>query len=441
MDRLDRTITGLARYSVRVMPAERREWAEAVWAEAGEVPARRRLSWVAGGLWTVTRQAGIVRRIGYWLGVAALAAGASEMVSLVWQGAPVAPGFRSVSVPQMNLGTGIYVDPNTTGDFRSLAITTVVVLAVLPWVARRRGAFGPVSDSPAARVVRVGGCAAICVLALVLARLAQTLGENLAGGGALAGAIVTSLTVILVVAARLWLRGPGNTATPELQGLLTLGFGAAVFMLFFFGCLFGGGTSELITAYAAGAFAVTARDSRIAPATLAFGVGAGVACGLIWYAAARAGNPWLTLVVAAAVLAAPIAAGAAAAWRTPGRNDPEALRRERLRQGLTAGVLTGGVTALLITLLTFGTMVVLHRQSPARSTEADMLVLLWGPLLGTALSAVGGGVVAERRSGLRTDGAHPGPGDDTKERAPAPEPILTWWGGNRRTAGSPKGTR
>jgi hypothetical protein len=452
MDRLDRIITGLARCSVRVVPAERREWAEAVWAEAGEVPAHRRLSWVAGGLWTVTRQAGIVRRIGYWLGVAALAVGAAEMVSLVWRGAAVAPGFRSVSVPQQNLGTGIYVDPHTTGDFRSLAITTVVVLAALPWVARRRGAFGPASDSPAARVVRVGGCAAICVLVLVLARLAQTLGENLEnldGGGELAGVIITSLTVILVVAARLagapararrWLGGPGNTTEAEVKTLLALGFGTAALMLFFFGCFFGGGTGELITAYVAGIFAVTARGSRIAPATLAFSAGAGAAGGLAWYAAARTGNPWLILIVVVAVFAAPAAAGAAAAWRTPGRDDPEALMGDRLRQGLTAGALTGGVAALMITILIFGTMVVLHRQSPARSTEAHMLVLLWGPLLGMALGLVGSSVVAERRSGLRRYGAQPGPGDDMKERAPAPEPILTWWGGNRRTAGAPKGT-
>jgi hypothetical protein len=432
MDRLNRAITGLARCSVRVVPAERREWAEAVWAEAGEVPAHRRPSWVAGGLWTVTRQAGIVRRIGYWLGVAALAVGASEMVSLVWRGAPVAPGFRSVSVPQMSVGTGIYVDPHTTGDFRSLAITTVVVLAALPWVARRRGAFGPASDSPAARAVRVGGCAAICVLVLVLARLAQTLGENLAGGGELAGVIITSLTVILVVA--------GNTTEADVKPLLALGFGTAALMLFFFGCLFGGGTSELITVYAAGVFAVTARGSRIPPATLAFGAGAGVACGVIWYAAARAGNLWLTLVVVVAVFAAPAAAGAAAAWRAPRRDDPEALWRDHLRQGLAAGALTGGVAALLITILIFGTMVVLHRQTGARSTEGDSLVLLWGPLLGMALGFSGGSVVAERHSGLRRYGAQPRPGDDMEKRAPAPEPILTWWGGNRQTAGAPKGT-
>ena len=390
MDRLDRAITGLARCSVRAVPAERREWAEAVWAEAREVPAHRRLSWVAGGLWTVTRQAGIVRRLGYWLGVAALAVGASEMVSLVWRGAAVAPGFRSVSVPTISLGTGIYVDPNTTGDFRSLAIATVVALAALPWVGRRRGVFGPVSDNSAARVVRVGGCAAICVLVLVLARLAQTLGENLADGE-YAEVIITSLTVILVVAARLWLRRPGKTATPELRALLTLGLGAAVLILFFFV-----GTTELITAYAAGILAVTARWSRIAPATLVFGAGAGVAAGLIWYAVARTGNHWLILVVVA-VFAAPTAAGAAAAWRTPGRDDPEALRRDRLRQGLAAGALTGGVAALLITILIFGTMVVLHRQSPAPSTEEHMLVLFFGPLLGMALGLGGGSVQALRQ--------------------------------------------
>ena len=438
MDRLDRAITGLARWSVRVVPAERREWAEAVWAEAGQMPPHQRLFWVAGGLWTVTRQAGIVRRIGYWLGIAALAVGAAEMVSLVWQGAPVAPGFRSVSVPQMNLGTGIYVDPHTTGDFRSLAITTAVVLAALPWVARRRGAFGPASDSPAARAVRVGGCAAICVLVLVLARLAQTLGENLAGG-ALAAAptaeIIASLTVILVLAAwlwlpRLWLRGPGNMTEAEVQAGLTFGFGAAALVLLFVACFFGGGV--LIIAYAAGVLAVTARGSRIAPATLVFGAGAGVACGLIWYAAGGAG--------VAAVLAASTAAGAAAASRTPRRDDPEALRRDRLRQGLVAGALTGGVAALLITILIFGTMVVLHRQTGAYSITGDSLVLLWAPLLGMALGLGGGSVVAELRSGLRRDGAQPAPGGDTKERAPAPEPILTWWGGNRRAAGAPKQT-
>lgn len=107
MVRLNRAITTLARCSVRVVPAERREWAEAVWAEAGEVPDRGRLSWVAGGLWRVAREAGIVRRIVYLLAVAALAIGAAEVVWLVWRGASAAPGFRSISSPTTTMGTGV----------------------------------------------------------------------------------------------------------------------------------------------------------------------------------------------------------------------------------------------------------------------------------------------------------------------------------------------
>jgi len=231
---VNRAITTLARCSVRVVPAERREWAEAVWAEAGEVPDGGRLSWVVGGLWRVAREAGIVRRIGYWLGVAALAVGAADVVSLVWRGASVAPGFRSISSPTTSLGAGVYVDPHTTGEFRSLAIATVLLLVALPWVARRRGAFGPVSDSSAARAVRVGGCAGICVLVLILARLAQTLGEDLAAvpwskNAVLLGVTITYLMVIPLTARR-WsprlltmLRGEPTTLREEIR-YLVLGF-------------------------------------------------------------------------------------------------------------------------------------------------------------------------------------------------------------------------
>jgi hypothetical protein len=49
-----------------------------------------------------------------------------------------------------------------------------------------------------------------------------------------------------------------------------------------------------------------------------------------------------------------------------------------------------------------------------------------------SLIAVAGGVGC--LAGLRRYGAHPEPGDDTEERAPAPKPILTWWGGHRQAA-------
>lgn len=54
------------------------------------------------------------------------------------------------------------------------------------------------------------------------------------------------------------------------------GIGSATLTWFLFG-----GTWFLLIAYVAGILAVTARGSRIAPATFAFGAGAGVAGGLI----------------------------------------------------------------------------------------------------------------------------------------------------------------
>jgi hypothetical protein len=404
MDRLDRAITTLARCSVRVVPAERREWAEAVWAEAGEVPDHGRLSWVAGGLWRVAREAGIVRRIVHWLGVAALAVGAAEVVSLIWRGASVAPGSRSISSPTTSLGAGVYVDPHTTAEFRSLAIATVAFLAALPWVARRRGAFGPVSDSSAARVVRVSGCAAICVLVLVLARLAQTLGEDLAAvpwseNAVLLGVTISYLTVIPLTARR-WspglasvMRGEPTTLREQIQylvlGFLVIGGG----LVLFFGLLLS--VWCLIAAYVAGIFAVTARGSRITPTTLVYGAGAGVAGGLTVYAAAWPGrgflnsNPLLPLVIVV-LPAMMLGASVAAARRTPGRRDPEALRRECWRQGVGAGALTGGVAALLITTLILGTMVILHRQFPARTTEACFSVALFSPLIGMLIGFIAG---------------------------------------------------
>jgi hypothetical protein len=83
---------------------------------------------------------------------------------------------------------------------------------------------------------------------------------------------------------------------------LVLGFLAVIGgLVFFFGLLLS--VWCLIAAYVAGIFAVTARGSRIAPTTLVCGAGAGVAGGLIVYAATWLGrgfldsNPLLPLVV------------------------------------------------------------------------------------------------------------------------------------------------
>jgi hypothetical protein len=48
----------LGRAVARLVPAEWRDWAEAVWAEAGEVPpGLRRLAWLAGGMQAMAREA------------------------------------------------------------------------------------------------------------------------------------------------------------------------------------------------------------------------------------------------------------------------------------------------------------------------------------------------------------------------------------------------
>jgi hypothetical protein len=138
MDRVTRVLAGLLGRSAGMLPAARRKWAEAVLAEAGEVPAgSARVAWLGGGLWLVAREA-VMGRI---MRVLAFAAGA---VGLAWIGWP---GASSNSATPLNR---VYV----TG--------TVVLLAVLPWVVRRY--FGPVRGGWAPRAARVGGYAMVLTL-------------------------------------------------------------------------------------------------------------------------------------------------------------------------------------------------------------------------------------------------------------------------------------
>jgi hypothetical protein len=142
MDRFTGALAGLLGRSAGLLPAARREWAEAVLAEAGEIPAGvGRVAWLCGGLWLVAREA--VR--GSVIRALAFAAGA---VGLVWIGWP---GASSNSATPLNR---VYV----TG--------TVMLLAALPWVVRRY--VGPVRGGWAPRAARVGGYA--MVLALIAAK-------------------------------------------------------------------------------------------------------------------------------------------------------------------------------------------------------------------------------------------------------------------------------
>ena len=153
-DQLTGMLAGLLRASVRLVPPDRRPWAEALQAEAGQVPAGwLRLHWLAGGLWLVAREANVVRKVAYWVGVAAAAAVAAWTIWLSW---------RAVRPP--------YYDPPVVTD-RIRVVAGIAAFVVLPWVGRRRGWFGPVGSSIITRLVRVAGCPAMCGLGLVVVRM------------------------------------------------------------------------------------------------------------------------------------------------------------------------------------------------------------------------------------------------------------------------------
>jgi hypothetical protein len=69
MERLAWMLTRMLRDAARLLPPGRREWAEAVRAEADLVPAGwPRVAWLAGGLRLAAREAEIMRKVVYWLG-------------------------------------------------------------------------------------------------------------------------------------------------------------------------------------------------------------------------------------------------------------------------------------------------------------------------------------------------------------------------------------
>ena len=132
----------LSRAGARLLPAERRDWAEAVWAEAQEVtPGWPRLAWRAGGVRLIAREAQMVRRIGILLLFTAAAGTAA------WSAWP-----------------GSSVGHATT--VRADVIVTVALLAGLPLLTR--WLLGPPGNR-VARWLRTACYAAI--LALMRPRL------------------------------------------------------------------------------------------------------------------------------------------------------------------------------------------------------------------------------------------------------------------------------
>ncbi len=419
----------LSRAGARLLPAERRDWAEAVWAEAHEVPLGwPQLAWRAGGVWLIAREAKMVR----WIGSRVLLAAAAGVAA--WAAWP----------------------SGAAAMVRADVIATVLLLAGLPLLTR--WLLGP-PDNRAARRLRT--CCYAAVLALMPAKAATELflGAVPRGGIDLHTydrfQCPNAVPVVNCLVPGTSTGGP--TVPSEVMLLLLTACGLAVTL------------------------ALTARRARVAPATLAIGVGAGLALGGVMYALAPLGfnprfpdRPWLhgsaagplTAVLWIVLLCAPLAAGFVAGlrWHVP----DDAVQEENARawQGLAAGLVSGGVGASFVTVLGAGTTALLVKSAWVRGVlyhgqhltasavygrelfasqdVGGYFVLLVGfPIIGLAMALTGAGIACAARplpNGGRP-GAPGGPpeqmlyeGADLEERArepilPAPEPILTWWGG------------
>jgi hypothetical protein len=402
MNRLNRMAAAPRHGAARLLPAGRRDWAAAFWAEAHEVPpGLARLAWRAGGVWMLAREELLPRRIGRAMLFAAAAAVA------VWAAWP--SSSASFATPGV----------------RGYVIAMVLLLAGLPPLARLL--LGPTGGSRSARFLRAGTSAALLALMPAEAAVYQFTETPPRGG--------TDLRLYLLIA---WKVGGKEPLKILFLALMAL--------------------------YVAAIFWMTSRRSRIAPATLATGTGAGIALGLVMYAVAPLGlskaatNPWLPgsdvdpLVMLAwlLLLCGPVAAAAVADRCYTASRSALPPAGARVRQMMAAGLLTSLVGALFVTVLGMGTTAVMlkaawlrdwlyhgrhllygvqnlssdlrtlpaiaYSHEPTGSVDAGVLnaIIIFFPLIAlapTALAAV-----------CRADGAASAPGDPRRDGGGPPGP-------------------
>ena len=309
MSRLGRVAAAAGRCVVWLLPIGRGEWAEALWTEADAVPpGRPRLAWRAGGLRLLTGEILTWHRVGR---VLLFAAAVALMARATWPGAAA----------------------GTVAAFaRADVITTVLLLTVLPVVARRL--FGPVQPSRLARFLRVSAYAVILTLMPAKAaaeRFAYAVPHN-----------VHDRRLFLAV-------------HPDLGPRPKYGTLEVVLLL-------------VVAAYLTALFWMTSRRSPVTPATMAIGTGGGVLFGAVMYAVTPLGlnkyatNPWLRgsavdpLVALAWVLlfGVPVAVAILAGRRHPGPADSGPGMKTKMGQGVVAGVLASLSGALIVTVAGIG---------------------------------------------------------------------------------------
>jgi len=284
---------------LRLVPAERRDWVEAVWAEAGQVPpGRHRLSWLAGGVRILAHEVAMVYRLGY-----GLAFGAGGL-AILWVRAR--NGLPATAVIGL--------------------IATGLTLAALPWVGR--GAFRPVLHRRLTRGVRLGGYAALLaflVMGFATARYGKVPANMAAGPADGPLWIVVLLLLAAYAAAILRLTSRRSPASAHTLAI-GVGGGVGIGLLLYALMPFGGALSITAPWLAAGYVA----------ALLAVPIGAPAVAGAV---AAR--SRW-----------AGIPLGSATGVEFPD-GDQDGVR---IQQGIVAGGLMGGAAALVASLVTLPTL-------------------------------------------------------------------------------------
>jgi hypothetical protein len=366
---------------MRVVPAGRRDWVEALWAEAHQVPAGwHRLSWLAGGVWLLLGEVALLYRLGYVLVFA------GGVIGIVWvrvhNGSPVSAlvGLAAVGV----------------------------MLAVLPWFGR--GSFGPVVGSRLARGVRLGGYAtllAFLVISFATARYGKAAGNTVTSQGDGPMWIVVLLLLTAYWAAILRLTSRRSLAT---TGTLAIGVwggvgtGLALYAL----TPFGGALSVPTPWLAAGYCLALVLVPIGAPA----------------FAGAAAARTAVTGAATArtAVTGAPVAS----VTGVQGAEDagPADEEVDRSGHGIAAGGLIGGGAALVVAVLTLPTLMLrpdrvtdIRWSNPADAslpypTPDDFAMsvsdsvgkylafVVVGPMLGMVLGWAGAVAAGADRSGL-----------------------------------------
>ena len=386
----------LGRAAARLLPAGQRDWAEALWAEAHEVPAGwRRLAWRAGGVGLIAKEAHMARRAGIVMLFAAVAGAAAWAA---WPRSAVA------------LSHGAAVQGGV--------LITIALLAGLPLLVR--WLLGP-PGSRAARWLRAGFYAAILVIMPAGAAAGMFVGTVPRGG-------INRHTFSFIT--------QGSPAPGSASG--GPDWGGEIIILLITAC------------YLAVILALTARRTGLAPATLAASARTGLVLGVVMYAVFPLGlqqgatNPWLhgsasyPLVALAwiTLFGAPTVAGVLAARRCPAPGNPGAASADPVVQGFAAGLLSGGTGALAATALGAGTTALMlksawvrdllyhgqHLTASAlygRELYASQGVMFYG-LLCVAFPIIGVIMGGFSSAAARTAGPLPGGGPPGPQRAPDP---------------------